>query len=100
MLEVCPQSHSFDVIAFGILIVLNYNMFNKTWNFQMKLLLDGNGIFGFLDGSIPCPDKSEFDSDAYTVWKIHDKALMTLITATFATAALSCVIGCKSSKEM
>ena len=29
LLEVCPQSHSFDVIAFGILIVLNYKMFNR-----------------------------------------------------------------------
>ena len=29
LLEVCPQSHSFDVIAFGILIVLNYYMFNE-----------------------------------------------------------------------
>ena len=29
VLEVCPQSHSFDVIAFGILIVLNYYMFNE-----------------------------------------------------------------------
>ncbi|KAM1891463.1 hypothetical protein ACFX14_034747 [Malus domestica] len=71
-----------------------------TWNFQMELLLDGNGIFGFLDGSIPCLDKSELDFDAYIVWKIHDKALMTLITTTLSTAALSCVIGCKSSKEM
>ncbi|KAM2355118.1 hypothetical protein ACFX1X_009758 [Malus domestica] len=29
LLEVCPQSHSFDVIAFGILIVLNFYMFNE-----------------------------------------------------------------------
>ncbi|KAL6283487.1 hypothetical protein ACE6H2_014416 [Prunus campanulata] len=26
-----------------------------TWNFQMGLLLEGNGILGFLDGSVPCP---------------------------------------------
>ena len=29
LLEVCPQSHSFNVIAFGILIMLNYYMFNE-----------------------------------------------------------------------
>ena len=29
LLEVSPQSHSFDVIAFGILVVLNYYMFNE-----------------------------------------------------------------------
>ncbi|KAM1885022.1 hypothetical protein ACFX14_037751 [Malus domestica] len=84
-----------------------------TWNFQMGLLLEGNGIFGFVDGSIPCPDKyhdSDFEdetvtnshhiTDDYKVWKIHDKALMTFITATLSTAALSCVIGCQSSQEM
>ncbi|CAN6714772.1 unnamed protein product [Malus baccata var. baccata] len=84
-----------------------------TWNFQLELLLDGNGIRGFLDGSIPCParfDDSDSDNDnveheqtvtdAYKIWKIHDKALMTLITATLSTAALSCVIGCTSSKDM
>lgn len=84
-----------------------------TWNFQMELLLDGNGIKGFLDRSIPCP--AQFDnftndgetvendqsfSGAYKVWMIHDPALMTLITATLSTVALSCVIGCKSLKEM
>ncbi|KAM1941073.1 hypothetical protein ACFX13_028698 [Malus domestica] len=84
-----------------------------TWNFQMGLLLEGNGIFGFVDGSIPCPDKypssdsedeivlhSHTVTDDYKVWKIHDKALMTLITATLSTAAISCVIGCCSSQEM
>lgn len=84
-----------------------------TWNFQMELLLDGNGILGFVTGSIPCPNKYvEFDSanetvenppviaDAFKVWKIHGKALMTLITATLSTAALSCIIGCQTSREM
>ncbi|KAM2436022.1 hypothetical protein PS1_025908 [Malus domestica] len=79
----------------------------------MGLLLEGNGIFGFVDGSIPCPDKyhsSDFEEDTvstshtvtndYKVWKIHDKALMTLITAALSTAAISCVIGCCSSQEM
>ncbi|KAM1109218.1 hypothetical protein TB1_008081 [Malus domestica] len=82
-----------------------------TWNFQLDLLLEGNGIMGFLDGSIPCPEKYMTTedgpvinrvviTDAYKVWKIHDKALMTLITAILSPAALSSVIGCQSSKEM
>lgn len=84
-----------------------------TWNFQMELLLDGNGIKGFLDRSIPCPaqfynfandgetmENDQSFSGAYKVWMIHDPTLMTLITATLSTVALSCVIGCKSSKEM
>lgn len=79
----------------------------------MDLLLEGNGIIGFVDGSIACVEK--FDStdtedgtvendtiisDAYKVWKIHDKALMTLITTTLSPSALSCIIGCISSRQM
>ncbi|KAB2615109.1 hypothetical protein D8674_021697 [Pyrus ussuriensis x Pyrus communis] len=84
-----------------------------TWNFQMDLLLEGNGIIGFVDGSISCPKKFEDHNsvdgtvdttmvifDAYKIWKIHDKAFMTLIAATLSTSALSCIIGCQSSKEM
>ncbi|KAM1719673.1 hypothetical protein ACFX12_021452 [Malus domestica] len=82
-----------------------------TWNFQLELLLKGNGIMGFLDGFIFCPEKytatedgivinCSIITDAYKVWKIHDKALMTHITATLSPAALSSVIGCQSSKEM
>ncbi|KAM1553006.1 hypothetical protein PS1_005782 [Malus domestica] len=79
----------------------------------MQLLQEGNGIVGFVNGSIPCPaqfDDSASDdetvennphvSDAYQVWKIHDKALMTLISATLSSSALSCIIGCQSSNEM
>lgn len=84
-----------------------------TWNFQMDLLLEGNGIIGFIDGSIACPEK--FDSTdiedgtvvndtiifyAYKVWKIHDKALMTLIIATLSPSVLSCIIGWISSRQM
>ena len=25
------------------------------WHFQMQLLLESNGIFGFVDGTHPCP---------------------------------------------
>lgn len=44
-------------------------------------------------------DNNHDFTNEYKIWKIHDKALMTLIT-TMSTTALSCVIGCQSSKEM
>ncbi|KAM2049345.1 hypothetical protein ACFX1T_007770 [Malus domestica] len=98
----------------GNTVIVNLDDSNYvTWNFQMELLLDGNGILGFVNGYISYPNKyvdSESENetvknppvinDAYTVWRIHDKALMTLIIATLSTAALSCVIGCQSSREM
>ncbi|BFG15365.1 hypothetical protein CerSpe_016390 [Prunus speciosa] len=76
----------------------------------MELLLFGNGILGFIDGSFPCPpqflvtEDGSVDgsvlSDAFTIWTIHDTALMTLITATLSSSAISCVIGCSTSKAM
>ncbi|KAM1485161.1 hypothetical protein ACFXTO_037132 [Malus domestica] len=80
------------------------------WHFQMELLLEGHSIIGFVDGSIPCPDQfcqelsggstTRVQSDDYRVWKMHDKALMQLITATLSPAGISCAIGSSSSKEL
>ncbi|KAB2610481.1 hypothetical protein D8674_018513 [Pyrus ussuriensis x Pyrus communis] len=80
-----------------------------TWHFQMQLLLEGHGIMGFLDGSLPCPARfmssgsgesdidsgdssSRTDTDEYKVWKMHDRTLMQLITVTLSPSAVSCVI--------
>ncbi|KAM1541138.1 hypothetical protein ACFX1Z_011089 [Malus domestica] len=87
------------------------------WHFQMQLLLEGHSIIGFVDGSTPCPaqfaSESSADStvlcgdsstrvvtDEYKIWKMHDKALMQLITATLSPAAISCAIGSTSSKDL
>ncbi|KAM2076671.1 hypothetical protein ACFX1T_039381 [Malus domestica] len=76
----------------------------------MELLLEGHSIIGFVDGSIPCPDQfcqassgdstTRVKSDDYRVWKMHDKALMQLITATLSPTGISCAIGSTSSKEL
>ncbi|XP_020421638.1 uncharacterized protein LOC109949783 [Prunus persica] len=81
------------------------------WNFQMQLLLDSNGIMGYVDGSIPCPSQhgstsdesgiiSSSPTDEYIVWKMHDRAIMQLITATLSPIAMSCAIGSTSSKDL
>ncbi|KAM2234913.1 hypothetical protein EV1_013236 [Malus domestica] len=81
------------------------------WNFQMQLLLDSNGIMGYVDGSIACPSQyastsgessisSSSLTDDYIVWKMHDRAIMQLITATLSPIAMSCAIGSTSSKDL
>lgn len=78
-----------------------------TWSFQIKLLLESYGIMGFIDSSRNCPPRFDNDSttegvekDGSLVWKMHDRALMRLLIATFSTTAISCIIGSKSSSEM
>ena len=83
------------------------------WNFQIQLLLESNGIFGFVDGSHPCPasttsygnnasfsSSSDVECDELMVWKMHDRAVMQLITATLSPVAMSCAIGSISSKDL
>ncbi|CAN6720642.1 unnamed protein product [Malus baccata var. baccata] len=76
------------------------------WHFQMQLFLEDHSIIGFVDGSMPYPAQFSQDSsnssailsgdsstrvptDDYKIWKMHDKALMQLITATLSPAAVS-----------
>ena len=84
------------------------------WHFQMQLLLKSNGIYGFIDDTHLCPisvstdecetsihnSPSSMDCDDALVWKMHDRAVMQLITATLSTVAITCAIGSTSSKEL
>ncbi|KAB2624186.1 hypothetical protein D8674_015846 [Pyrus ussuriensis x Pyrus communis] len=81
-----------------------------TWNFQIELLLEGHGLIGFVDGSHPCPARSvvtssadssiSADTDEFKIWKMHDRALMQLITATLSPSAISCAIGSASASDL
>ncbi|XP_070666852.1 uncharacterized protein [Malus domestica] len=75
----------------------------------MELLLECHGIMGFVDGINPCPvnhsDSTESSSDlhnidAFKIWKMHDRALMQLITATLSPTAISCAIGNTSAQDL
>ena len=87
------------------------------WHFQMQLMREGYGIMGFVDGSTCCPPQylspsssdsevssggtsSRIESDDYKVWKMHDRALMLLITATLSSVAISCAIGSISARDL
>jgi hypothetical protein len=82
------------------------------WNFQMQLLLESNGIMGYVDGLLPCPPQhcsisaesgitsSSSQYDEYIVWKMHDRAIMQLITATLSPIAMSCAISSTSFKDL
>ncbi|KAM1692819.1 hypothetical protein ACFX2K_032390 [Malus domestica] len=88
-----------------------------TWNFQIDLLLEGHGLMGFVDGSHICPPRfiasssrdsnvsssdggSLIESDEFKVWKMHDRALMQLITATLSPSPVSCAISSTSARDL
>ncbi|KAM2484597.1 hypothetical protein ACFX1W_042083 [Malus domestica] len=88
-----------------------------TWNFQIELLLEGYGLMVFVDGSHSCPTRfvvsnsadsfisssdvpSTIENDEFKIWKMHDRALMQLITATLSPSAVSCAIGSTSAHDL
>ena len=46
------------------------------------------------------PFSSLFECDDVLIWKLHDKAVMQLITATSSQIVMSCAIGSVSSKDL
>ena len=88
-----------------------------TWNFQFQLMLKVHGVMGFVGGSMPCPSRflpatssgskvnsctssTQVESEDFKIWKMHDRALMQLITATLSPLAVSCVIGNTSAQDI
>jgi hypothetical protein len=74
-------------------------------------LLESSGIIRYVNGLLPCPPQHDSNSDEsginssspideYIVWKMHDRAIMQLITATLSPIAKSCAIGSISSKDL
>ncbi|PRQ57387.1 putative gag-polypeptide of LTR copia-type [Rosa chinensis] len=73
-----------------------------TWSFQLQSLLEGNDLFGFLDGTNVCPPQFVFTekdgvtttlTPAFRDWKKTDRALISLIIATLSPEAMEYVVG-------
>lgn len=87
--------------------------------FLMQLLLEGHRVTNFVDGSNSChtqylvtgsgnsrvnssssSSSTRIELDAYKIWKMHDRALMQLITTTLSSIALYCAIGSTRSQDL
>lgn len=80
-----------------------------TWKFLLETLLRGCGLMKYIEGSFPCPPRHmvrEEDgvtsdmTEEYMNWVQTDSAVMSLLSATLSSAALSCVVGSKNSWEV
>ncbi|PRQ51221.1 putative RNA-directed DNA polymerase [Rosa chinensis] len=90
-----------------ITVRLSENNFVK-WSFQFQAVLEGNDLFGYFDGSYPCPprfvltEEGQVTSEitmAYKLWKKTDKALLGLLMATLDGDIMDIIVGSKSSHE-
>ena len=79
------------------------------WRYQISSIFRTHSLFGFLDGSKPCPSQFLVDETGhlttnvdpeYQAWIIQDQALITLLNATLSENALAHVVGKSSSREV
>jgi hypothetical protein len=76
------------------------------WRMQMKPYLLGQGVFHFVDGSMPCPQSYIFDSSAgssstispsFLRWKQHDQHILSALLSSLSVDVLHLVVDCFTS---
>jgi len=76
------------------------------WRMQMKPYLLGQGVFHFVDGSVPCPSSYIFDSFAgssstispsFLCWKQHDQLILSALLSSLSLDVLHLMVDCSTS---
>lgn len=84
------------------------------WRTQVVPYLEGNSLFGYVTGEIPCPPKfistptteasaSTFalvPNPSYTVWFHQDKLILSAIISTLTEGVLAHDVGISTSHEL
>ncbi|XP_062011675.1 uncharacterized protein LOC133728301 isoform X2 [Rosa rugosa] len=74
----------------------------------MESFLRGQNLFGFVDGSTPCPAQFVLASDGstntisveYISWKTQDQSIVNMIGQTLSVVAMTCAVGSKSAQDL
>ena len=76
------------------------------WRMQMKPYLLGQGVFHFVDGSLPCPLSHMIDASAgsfsaispsFLRWKQQDQLILSALLSSFSVDVLHLVVDCSTS---
>jgi hypothetical protein len=78
------------------------------WRMQMKPFLLGQGVFPFVDGSLPCPPSHVISVDtslptvnaSYLSWKQQDHLLMSALLSSLSMEVLHLVVDCNTSHDI
>jgi hypothetical protein len=84
----------------------NYN----TWKATVALILKGHSLYGFVDGSNPCPSSiistpsktgaTVAPNPAYMAWNLQDQLIIGALTTSLTESILSHVVKCTTSHEV
>jgi len=98
---IVPLSNTHQVVS---LKLTNTNYLY--WRMQMKPYLLGQGVFHFVDGSVPCPPSHIFDSFAgsssttspsFLRWKQQDQLILSASLSSLSVDVLHLVVDCSTS---
>jgi hypothetical protein len=81
------------------------------WRYLMASYLEAQDLFGYVDGSIPCPpqsDQSSSDTSSitlvpnpnYNLWVQQDKLILSAVVSTLSEVVLAHVVGLKTSRDV
>lgn len=78
-----------------------------SWFFRLESFLKGQKLYGFVDGTVPCPPKCILDSSGnsvpnpeFEVWCTQDQSIVNMIGQTLSSAATSCAVGSKTAFDL
>ncbi|KAJ6969913.1 hypothetical protein NC653_034466 [Populus alba x Populus x berolinensis] len=96
-----PLSNTHHVVS---LKLMNTNYLY--WRMQMKPYLLGQGVFHFVDGSLPCPPSHMIDASAgsssaispsFLRWKQQDQLILSALLSSLSMDVLHLVVDCSTS---
>ncbi|PRQ40037.1 putative transcription factor interactor and regulator CCHC(Zn) family [Rosa chinensis] len=101
------SSHTTQTTVYLPNILLDESNY-PTWLFRMESFLRGQNLFGFVDGSIPCPPQCVLSTDGttstpsadYITWKTQDQSIVNMIGQTLSAVAMNCAVGSKSAQDL
>ncbi|KAE9452858.1 hypothetical protein C3L33_15238, partial [Rhododendron williamsianum] len=103
-----PPSLVFMVTNFHSFVNIKLDSTNYLlWRIQVENIMQANGFFEYLDGSIPCPDPQIRATDetltpnpAFALWKLIDTQLLSCLTASLSPTTLPYILGLHHAHEV
>ncbi|KAF6171287.1 hypothetical protein GIB67_036955 [Kingdonia uniflora] len=98
----CPYFHT-DNITSLVSVKLDKDNY-LLWRSQFEPVLNTTGLYGYVDGSIPCPPQHNTNrhgtkdvNEEYVSWRKQDQLIVSMIKVTVCEKVLSEIVGFTSS---
>ncbi|KAH7840779.1 hypothetical protein Vadar_021479 [Vaccinium darrowii] len=103
-----PSALAFLVSNFHSLVNIKLDGSNyMLWRIQVESVMEANGFYGYLDGSIQSPPSEVRNAQgevsinpAYTLWKLIDSQLKSCLNASLSQATLPYVLGLRYAYQV